>query len=173
MELDVLTQAIRDVPDFPQEGIVFKDITPILADPVLLAESIELMASRHYGQSIDKVAAIEARGFIFGVGVARALNAGFIPIRKTGKLPHKIIEESYDLEYGSAILAMHEDAVTEGERILILDDLLATGGTAEASIKMIERLGGIVVAADFLIELDFLNGREKLAGYDVYSHIHY
>ncbi len=172
MSLDKLTAAIRDVPDFPKEGIVFKDITPILSDPALFRAAVDLMTERHRGAGVIKVAAIEARGFIFGTGVARELDAGFIPIRKQGKLPYKAIEASYDLEYGSATLAMHIDAVQKGDRVLLIDDLLATGGTAQACVGMIEELGGIVHAADFLIELDFLKGREKLAGYDVHTYIH-
>ena len=172
MSLEKLTAAIRDVPDFPKEGIVFKDITPVLSDPALFRAAVDLMTERHRGTGVNKVAAIEARGFIFGTGVARELDVGFVPIRKQGKLPFKTIEASYDLEYGSATLAMHVDAVKKGERVLLIDDLLATGGTAQACVGMIEELGGIVHAVDFLIELDFLNGREKLAGYDVQSYIH-
>lgn len=172
MTSDTLTAAIRDIPDFPKEGIIFKDITPILADPDLFRAAVDLMAERHRGKGVTKVAAIEARGFIFGSGVARELNAGFIPIRKKGKLPYQTIEASYDLEYGSATLAMHVDAVAKGECVLLIDDLLATGGTAQACVGMIEQLGGVVHAADFLIELDFLKGRDKLQGYDVYAHIH-
>ncbi len=172
MSLETLTAAIRDVPDFPKEGIIFKDITPVLADPDLFRATVDLMAERHRGKGVTKVAAIEARGFIFGAGVARELNAGFVPIRKIGKLPYQTIEASYDLEYGSATLAMHVDAVTKGERVLLIDDLLATGGTAQACVGMIKQLGAVVQAADFLIELDFLKGRDKLQGYDVHSHIH-
>lgn len=167
-----LKAAIRDVPDFPKPGILFKDITPILADPVLLAGALDLLSDRHRNQPIDKVAAVESRGFIFGAGVARALHAGFVPVRKAGKLPYKRIEASYDLEYGSSTLAMHVDAVKEGERVLLIDDLLATGGTAEAAIRLIKQLGGVVAGADFLIELDFLNGRRRLSGYDVHALIH-
>jgi adenine phosphoribosyltransferase len=172
MSVEKLTAALRDVPDFPKQGIIFKDITPILADPALFRAAVDLMTERHRDKGVDKVAAIEARGFIFGSGVARELGAGFIPIRKQGKLPYKTIDASYDLEYGSATLAMHVDAVQHGERILLIDDLLATGGTAEACVRMIEQLGGLVHAVDFLIELDFLKGREKLKGYDVRSYIH-
>lgn len=172
MNVGRLTSALRDVPDFPKPGILFKDITPILGDPDLLQESINLMADRHRGQTIDKVAAVEARGFIFGVGVAQALHAGFVPVRKTGKLPYETVEASYELEYGTATIALHADAIDEGERVLIIDDLLATGGTAAATVQLVERLGGIVHAVDFLIELDFLDGRSKLGGYDVHAHIH-
>ncbi len=172
MNVGRLTSALRDVPDFPKPGILFKDITPILGDPDLFREAIDLMAERHRGQTIDKVAAVEARGFIFGVGVAQALNAGFIPVRKTGKLPYETVEVSYELEYGTATIALHSDAINEGEKVLVIDDLLATGGTAAATVQLVEQLGGIVHAVDFLIELDFLDGRSKLGGYDVHAHIH-
>ncbi len=171
MNASQLAAVIRDVPDFPQPGILFKDITPILADARLLKAATELMAHRHVGEAIDKVAAVEARGFIFGVAVAQYLDAGFVPIRKKGKLPYETIEASYELEYGAATLAMHTDAVDEGEQVLIIDDLLATGGTAAAAVSLVEQLGGVVRAVDFLIELEFLNGREKLAGHDVFAHI--
>lgn len=172
MSCSALMQAIRDVPDFPKPGILFKDITPILASPDLLAQAIDLMAERHQGQGVTKVAAVESRGFIFGVGVARALHAGFVPIRKKGKLPYKTIEASYDLEYGSATLALHTDAVDDTDRVILIDDLLATGGTAKAALGLIEQLGATVQAADFLIELDFLKGRDQLEGYDVVAHLH-
>lgn len=172
MSVESLTRALRDVPDFPKPGILFKDITPILGDPALFGDAIDLLADRHLGRRIDKVAAVESRGFIFGVGVARLLGAGFVPVRKQGKLPYETIEISYELEYGEATLAMHTDAVEADEQVLIVDDLLATGGTAAATVGLVEQLGGIVVGLDFLIELDFLNGRKALAGYDVYSHIH-
>lgn len=172
MSVEQLTEALRDVPDFPKPGILFKDITPILGDPVLFGVAIDLLAERHLGKSIDKVAAVEARGFILGVGVARLLGAGFVPVRKQGKLPYKTIEMSYELEYGQATLAMHTDAISADENVLIVDDLLATGGTAAATAGLVEQLGGLVVGLDFLIELDFLNGRAALPGYDIYSHIH-
>ena len=172
MSVEQLTRALRDVPDFPKPGILFKDITPILGDPDLFGQAVDLLAERHRGERIDKVAAVESRGFIFGVGVARLLNAGFVPIRKAGKLPYETIELSYELEYGEATLAMHTDAVLADERVLIVDDLLATGGTAAAATGLVEQLGGIVVGLEFLIELDFLQGRSALPGYDVCSHIH-
>ena len=168
-----LAQAIRDVPDFPKPGIVFKDITPVLSNPELLREAIRLFADRHRGAGIDKVAGIESRGFIFAAPLALELNAGLIPIRKKGKLPHKTIEVSYELEYGEATLEVHLDALSRGERILIIDDLLATGGTAAASAALIEQLGGAVVEIDFLVDLAFLSGREKLGGYPVYAPIVY
>lgn len=172
MSIEQLTNALRDVPDFPKPGILFKDITPILGDAGLFGKAIDLLAERHQGKQIDKVAAVESRGFIFGVGVARLLGAGFVPIRKSGKLPYETIEVSYELEYGEATLAMHTDAVNADEQVLIIDDLLATGGTAAAAVNLVEKLGGIVAGIDFLIELDFLNGRAAIQGYDVCSHIH-
>ncbi len=173
MTIDQLTAAIRDIPDFPKPGIVFKDITPVLLDPNLLRQSIALFVDRHRDNRIDKVAGVEARGFIFGTAVACELGAGFIPIRKKGKLPADTVEMSYELEYGEATLEVHRDAVAKGERILLLDDLLATGGTAAASIALLEQLGGEVVEVDFLVELAFLNGREKLPGHEVFAPIVY
>lgn len=172
MIVEQLTNALRDVPDFPKPGILFKDITPILGDADLFGKSIDLLAARHVGKPIDKVAAVESRGFIFGVGVARLLGAGFVPIRKSGKLPYETLEISYQLEYGEATLAIHKDAIHADENVLIVDDLLATGGTAAAAASLVEQLGGIVAGIDFLIELDFLNGRAALPEYDVCSHIH-
>jgi len=166
-----LKAAIRDIPDFPQKGIIFKDITPILADPKLLKKAVNIFCKRHAKGSISKVAAVEARGFIFGGAVAMKLGAGFIPVRKKGKLPFNTIEESYELEYGSATLAMHVDAVKPGETILIVDDLLATGGTAAATAAMVEKLGGKIVEIAFLIELGFLKGRDKLTKHPVFSAI--
>ena len=172
MNPDPLRAALRDVPDFPKAGILFRDITPILADPDLLALAIARMAARHRGQGVDKVAAVEARGFIFGVGVAQALQTGFVPIRKKGKLPFQTIDVSYQLEYGAAELALHVDAIQPGERVLVIDDLLATGGTAQAAVRLLRQLGGEVVGVDFLIELDALRGRDRLADVDVFTHIH-
>ncbi len=166
-----LKAAIRDIPDFPQKGIIFKDITPILADPKLFKKAVNVFCKRHAKGSISKVAAVEARGFIFGGAVAMKLGAGFIPVRKKGKLPFNTIEESYELEYGSATLAMHVDAVKPGETILIVDDLLATGGTAAATAAMVEKLGGKIVEIAFLIELGFLKGRDKLTKHPVFSAI--
>lgn len=165
--------AIRDVPDFPVAGIIFKDITPVLGDPELLAASIQLFVERHRGKGVGRIAAIDARGFIFGGAIAKELGIGFVPIRKKGKLPYKSIEESYDLEYGSATLCVHEDAFQKGEKVVIIDDLLATGGTAAATVKLVEAAGGVVESIDFLVELAFLNGREKLAGYEVFAPLVY
>jgi adenine phosphoribosyltransferase len=166
-----LSAAIRDVPDFPKPGIMFKDITPILGQPELFREAVEIFVARHQGQGLGKVAAIDARGFIFGGAVAQRLDVGFVPIRKKGKLPFQTYDESYDLEYGSNTISVHVDAFTPGEKVLILDDLLATGGTAAASARLVERAGGVVVGLDFLIELTFLPGRQKLAGYPVFAAI--
>ena len=169
MNVDRIRLAIRDVPDFPKPGIIFKDITPVLADPKLFRATIDIFVGRHRGKGVGKVAAIDARGFIFGGAVAAQLGAGFVPIRKKGKLPHKTHEASYDLEYGSSTIAVHADAFKKGEKVLLIDDLLATGGTAAAAAQLINSAGGSVVEIDFLIELAFLKGRAKLAGYPVYA----
>jgi adenine phosphoribosyltransferase len=168
-----LKAAIRDVVDFPKKGIVFKDITPILSDSELFQCSIECLAARHRGEVIDAVVGIDARGFIFAGAVACNLGVGLIPIRKKGKLPFKTQSVSYELEYGKGELEIHVDALKEGARVVIVDDLLATGGSAAASAKLIEKLGATVVGVDFLIELSSLNGRQKLNGYNVTSAIQY
>jgi adenine phosphoribosyltransferase len=173
MNIDLLKAAIREVPDFPKEGILFYDIMPLLQDPKLLKVCVDLYVERYEGQSIDKVAAIDARGFFFGAPLAYHLGAGLVPIRKKGKLPFATIEASYDLEYGSNTLAMHTDAVKEGERVLLIDDLLATGGTAAASADLISQLGGEIVEVAFLIELAFLKGREKLKDFEIFAPIVY
>jgi len=171
MNIEKIKSAIRNIPDFPQKGVIFRDITPVLADPVLFKGTIDILAERHLKGGIDKVAAVDARGFIFGAAVALKLGSGFIPVRKKGKLPYKTIEESYDLEYGSAAISMHVDAIKPGEKILIVDDLLATGGTAAATAALVEKLGGKIVELAFLIELAFFKGRAKLAKYPVFSAI--
>ncbi len=171
MVADTLKAAIRDIPDFPKPGIVFKDITPILNNPKLFRQAVSLLARRHRGQAIEKIAAIDARGFLFAGALADRLCVGLVPIRKKGKLPWKTFEQPYELEYGSATLAVHQDAFRPGDRVILVDDLLATGGTAAASVKLIEQGGGVVVGIDFLVELAFLKGREKLAGYDVFAPI--
>ncbi len=171
MTAERIRAAIRDVPDFPAPGILFKDLTPVLADAALFAEAVDLFVERHRGTALDKVAVVEARGFLFGSAVARALGLGLVPVRKQGKLPYRTVEASYELEYGSATLALHEDAVAPGERVLVVDDLLATGGTAAATAGLVERLGGTVAELDFLVELAFLNGRAKLAGWTVFAPI--
>jgi adenine phosphoribosyltransferase len=160
--VDEVMARMRDVPDFPRPGIVFKDITPMLADPVLFGRVVNAMAAPFRGQHITKVVGVEARGFIFGAPVALALNAGFVPARKPGKLPHRTVAERYSLEYGADGLEMHQDAVLEGERVLIVDDVLATGGTAEATAKLAAQLGGEVVGFSFLMVLGFLDGAKRL-----------
>ena len=162
MSLEVIQQTVRDIPDFPQPGILFKDITPVLADPEVFNKAIELMAEKLREEKIDKIVGLDARGFIFGTALSLKLGIGFIPVRKPGKLPAATISESYDLEYGSNTLEIHEDALKENERVAIVDDLLATGGTAEASSKLIERLGAQVISYNFFMELSFLKGSEKL-----------
>jgi adenine phosphoribosyltransferase len=171
MDIEKIKSAIRDVPDFPKPGIIFKDITPVLSDPELFSAVIDIFTERLRDKNINKIAAIDARGFLFGGAICDRLDAGLIPIRKKGKLPYKTYEETYDLEYGSATLTIHQDAFSEGDRIALIDDLLATGGTAAASTSLIEQAGGKVVEIDFLVELSFLNGREKLAGYDIFAPI--
>lgn len=171
MNVEKIKAAIRDIPDFPQKGVIFKDITPVLADAALFKGAVDILCQRQRNGKIDKVAAIDARGFIFGAAVALKLGTGFIPVRKKGKLPFKTIEQSYKLEYGAATISIHVDAVKAGERVLIVDDLLATGGTAAATAALIDRLGGKIVEIAFLIELAFLKGRTKLSKYPVFSAI--
>ena len=173
MNCDALKQAIREIPDFPQKGILFRDITPVLADASLFQQATAVLCERHLQQKPTAVAAIDARGFIFGAAVAQKLGVGFIPIRKKGKLPFATLDESYDLEYGSATISVHVDALKKGDTILIVDDLLATGGTAAACARLIERLGGKIVEIAFLIELAGLKGRAKLTGHPVFSAIVY
>jgi len=170
---DHLRAAIRDVHDFPKPGIVFKDITPILGDNELFQDSINLLAETAGDKTIDKVVGIDARGFIFAAAVADRLNAGFVPIRKKGKLPSTTREAAYELEYGEAIVEIHEDAIKAGENILLIDDLLATGGTAEAALKLLDELGANIISVSFLIELTFLGGRSKLSTRSVTSLISY
>lgn len=165
--------AIRNVPDFPKPGIQFKDITPVLANPRLFASAVDLLVNGHSPGSVDAVAGIDARGFIFAAAGALRLNTGFVPIRKKGKLPYHTIEESYDLEYGSNCIAIHADAVKPGARVLLLDDLLATGGTALAAARLLRRLGAEVVEVGFLVELSFLRGRDRLTGFNVRSQVIY
>jgi adenine phosphoribosyltransferase len=168
-----LKSLIREVPDFPKPGILFYDITTLLKDAKGLHELIDELGSGYAGKGIDKVIGIEARGFIFAPAVAYALNAGFVPVRKPKKLPAAIERVEYQLEYGTDALEIHRDAVAPGEHVLIVDDVLATGGTACAVTKLAEKLGGKVVGLGFVIELDFLNGREKLPGYDIRALMHY
>jgi len=166
------SRLIRNVPDFPRPGILFKDITPLLRDPRGLSDVLDALAAHHERDRIDAVAAVESRGFIFGCALAVKLGAGFVPIRKPGKLPHETVSESYALEYGSDTIEIHRDAVNPGDRVLLVDDLLATGGTAQAAARLVRRLGGVVTGATFLIELDFLKGRQRLEGIPVFSLIH-
>lgn len=158
---------IRDIPDFPKKGIIFKDITPLLQNAEAMRQASEALLSMLPSTDIHKVVGIESRGFIFGVLLAQQLSAGFVPIRKPGKLPAKKISEGYALEYGTDTLEIHEDAIQPGDHVLIHDDLLATGGTAEASCKLVEKLGGKIIQLSFLIELSFLKGKEKLSEYEV------
>lgn len=168
-----LEAAIRNVPDFPQPGIQFKDITPVLGDARLFAGAINLMAARHADAGIDACVGIDARGFIFAAAAAKQLGTGFVPVRKKGKLPWKTHEESYSLEYGEATVAIHQDALQPGARVLLLDDLLATGGTAAAAASLLKKIGAEIVEIGFLIELGFLNGREKMNGAPINSLITY
>ena len=168
-----ISHAIRDVPDFPKPGIVFKDISPVLADPTLFAGSIDLLADGFNPGDVDAIVGIDARGFIFASGVALKLKSGFVPVRKKGKLPYTTHEESYDLEYGSNTVAIHIDAVKPGDRVLLVDDLLATGGTAAAAAKLLRKIDAEILEIRFLIELSFLKGTDKLAGFPVKSLVKY
>jgi adenine phosphoribosyltransferase len=168
-----LKQHIRHIPDFPKAGILFYDITTLLQNAEGFAKTIDLLSSPYLGTGIDVVVGIESRGFILGAAVAERIKAGFIPIRKPGKLPHKTLKESYSLEYGMDSLEVHVDAIENGHKVLIVDDVLATGGTASAAAKMIRKLGGDLVGLAFLIELQFLGGKSKLAGEKVFSVLQY
>ncbi|HLE31069.1 MAG TPA: adenine phosphoribosyltransferase [Bacteroidota bacterium] len=168
-----LASSIRSVPDFPKKGIVFRDITTLLKDPASFKGALDTLADRYEAVHIDKIVGIESRGFIFGAALSDRLNVGFIPARKPGKLPAQTLKEEYELEYGRDSIEIHADAIKPGEHILIHDDLLATGGTAAATCRLVERMSGIIVGCSFLIELAFLNGRERLKGYDLFSIIQY
>lgn len=168
-----LADLIRDVPNFPKEGIIFKDITTLLKEPNGLKEAATNLYNLSKNKGITKVVGIESRGFILGGVLAEKLDAGFVPIRKPRKLPSEKIAESYSLEYGTDSIEIHKDAISPGDKVLLHDDLLATGGTMEAAVKLIEKLGGEVVQISFIIELDFLNGREKLSKYEIHSLLHY
>ena len=168
-----LEHYIRDIEDFPKEGISFKDIATLLQDPKGIELCLENLMNLIDGEKIDKVVGIESRGFFFGTLLAQKLNAGFIPVRKPGKLPYKTISQSYDLEYGTDTLEIHIDAIKKGERVLIHDDVLATGGTAEAVCKLVESLGGEIVQFNFIMILDFLNGKDKLNGFSVKSALNF
>ncbi len=164
---------IRDIPDFPQPGVLFKDITPVLSDGPAFQEVVDRFVEWAGARAPDVIVGIESRGFVFGAPVALAMGLGFVPVRKVGKLPHDTVQEKYLLEYGANVVEMHRDAVRPGQRVAIIDDLLATGGTAAASARLVESLGGIVVGFSFLVELSFLHGRDNLAAYDIQSLITY
>jgi adenine phosphoribosyltransferase len=168
-----LRRLIRDIPDFPKPGILFRDITPLLGDPAGLALAVELLANPFRGKGIDLVVGAESRGFIFGTAVACCLSAGFVIVRKPGKLPHNRIAKSYDLEYGKDTLEMHADAIVKGQRVLIVDDLLATGGTMQACCELVNELGGDIAGIAVMIELADLHGRQKLKPHDIHSVIRY
>jgi adenine phosphoribosyltransferase len=170
---DHLKKLIREVPDFPKKGILFYDITTLLKDKVGFATLIDALSEHYLNEKIDTVLAIEARGFIFGPALAYRLNAGFVPIRKPGKLPAETVRLTYDLEYGQDTLEIHKDAIKAGQRVIIVDDLLATGGTASACAKLAKSLGADIAGMGFVVELDFLNGREKFNGTEVFSLLHY
>ncbi len=164
-----LRRYIRDIPNYPKEGVVFRDLTPLFRDPGAFRSAIRWLADRFRGDGVDLVAGVEARGFIVGAPVALELGAGFVPIRKPGKLPWRKVSTSYQLEYGTESIEVHEDAVSRGQRVLLVDDLLATGGTASAAAKLLEGLGATIVGMGFLVELSYLRGRERLSGYRVES----
>ena len=170
-----LTKYVADIKDFPEEGIIFRDVTPLMQDKDAFKETIDQFVSwaNNLEAKVDIVAGPEARGFLFGCPVAYNINAGFVPVRKPGKLPRETINESYDLEYGNNEVHIHKDSIKPGENVIIVDDLLATGGTVEATVKLVERLGGKVIGIAFLIELEALKGRDRLQGYNVYSLLKY
>ena len=173
MDVADLRAKIRDIKNFPSEGILFKDITTLLKDGPAWRFAVDSLANRYQGERVDVVVGVESRGFIFGGAIAHQLRAGFVPVRKVGKLPAKTIEVEYELEYGRDALAMHEDAISPGQRVLAVDDLLATGGTMAATLRLVEQLGGRVVGVAFMIELAFLHGREKLKNHPLHSLIVY
>ncbi len=166
--MDLLT-FIRDIPDFPKPGIIFKDITPLLNNPEAFKAAIDQLASRYAGTRIDKIVGIEARGFIFAGALAYRLGVGMVPVRKKGKLPYKTLSETYELEYGTDTMEIHEDAIKPGDHVLVLDDLIATGGTLAATCRLVEKLGGSIVEVAILIELSFLNGRAKVKEYPYFT----
>ncbi len=168
-----LEDHIRDIPDFPQPGVLFKDITPLLQDKTAFRVALERLAAHYTGAGIQTVVGVESRGFIFGAPLAYLLNCGFVPVRKFGKLPAATVNVEYALEYGTNVVEIHTDAIKPGERVLVVDDLLATGGTVSATIELVERLGGHVAGVAFLVELTFLKGREHLDGHDVFALIKY
>ncbi len=171
--MDEIKQAIRDVPDFPKPGILFKDITPILQNPDIFQKTIQALVQRYQGKDFDKIAGIESRGFLFGTVLAHALKKSFVLVRKKGKLPWKTVSMTYDLEYGTDTIQMHEDAILPGDKVLLVDDLLATGGTSLAACGLIDKMGGKIFECSFIVELDFLNGRERLKGKEIFSLVHF
>ena len=173
LDMSVLAAKVRDIEDFPQQGVIFKDITPLLADPAAMSTAIDAIVVQFGRGSIDKVVGIEARGFIIAAPVAYHFNAGFVPLRKKGKLPYTTIDESYELEYGTETLELHSDALEAGERVLIVDDVLATGGTAEAACRLVDRAGAKVAGLAFIIELEFLRGRDRLRDREYVSLLQY
>lgn len=173
LNCDQLKKLIREIPDFPKKGILFYDITTLLKDKAGYAALIDQLAEHYIGKQVDLILGMEARGFIFGPALAYRLNAGFVPVRKPGKLPAATARVEYDLEYGSNVLEVHNDAIEKGQRVLIVDDLLATGGTAQATAKLATSLGADIAGLGFVVELDFLKGRDKLKPYDVFSLLHY
>jgi len=164
---------IRDIPDFPHKGILFKDITPLLQDAVAFQDALDRLAAHYKDAGIEAVVGVESRGFIFGAPLAYLLNAGFVPVRKFGKLPSQTVNVEYALEYGTNIVEVHMDAIKPGQKVLIVDDLLATGGTVAAAIELVEKLGGQIAGIAFLVELNYLKGRERLKGHDVFALINY
>ena len=168
-----LEDRIRDIPDFPHKGILFKDITPLLQDAVAFQDALDRLAAHYKDAGIETVVGVESRGFIFGAPLAYLLNAGFVPVRKFGKLPSQTVNVEYALEYGTNIVEVHMDAIKPGQKVLIVDDLLATGGTVAAAIELVEKLGGQIAGIAFLVELNYLKGRERLKGHDVFALINY
>jgi adenine phosphoribosyltransferase len=168
-----LRDCVRDIPDFPKPGVIYKDITPLLSNAEALRSTIDLIAAHFDASGVDRVLGVEARGFIIAAPIAYRFGSAFVPVRKAGKLPWEIEREEYELEYGTDLLEIHRDAVAPGDRVVVIDDVLATGGTAGATIRLVEKLGGTVIGLGFVIELGFLHGREKLAGYDVLSLVTY
>jgi adenine phosphoribosyltransferase len=173
MDANQLRECVRDIPDFPKPGVIYKDITPLLSNTDAFRSTIDLIADHFEGTTVDRVLGVEARGFIIAAPVAYRFSSAFVPVRKAGKLPWEIERVEYELEYGTDLLEIHRDAVEPGDHVVIIDDVLATGGTAAATIRLVEKLGGTVVGLGFVIELGFLHGREKLQGYDVLSLVTY
>lgn len=170
---DDLKRYIRDIPDFPQPGVLYRDITPLLANPGAFKEVLDTLAARYQGETVEAIVAVESRGFIFGAPLAYLLGVPFVTARKFGKLPYSTVNVAYQLEYGEAVIEMHTDALRPGQRVLIVDDLLATGGTTAATVALVEKLGGVVAGVAFVIELTFLNGRQRLGTHDVFALIQY